>query len=426
MRVVTIGMLGCGNIGCGVLKLLNDFSADMRHRQGIQFFVKKILVSQLGKKRPDIVPPDRLTARPEDVTDDSEIELIIECMGGEKPATDLMVRALKNGKTVVTANKMALALNWHLLDQAAKKGKAGLYFEAAVGGAMPIIRMLSDSLQANHTDRLTAIINGTTNYILTRMADEGLEYSQALSEAQRLGFAEPDPAADVDGEDAVYKLSVLASLAFHARVPVCCVQREGMTTVARYDIEAAKNLGYAIRLLAIASRDGSTVDTHVSPTLIPLTHPLASVKGPFNAVYLHGDSYGDMMIYGRGAGSAPTASAIMGDVLYAIERGKPEYPTFENLTDSLSPALHVAQDRNCAFYLRLSAKDTPGVLAHVTGCLSKAGVSVRAILQPEARKTGCAQITILTHPTFEKDMRKAADEFDTRYVTLMNLFRVEE
>lgn len=426
MRTITIGMLGCGNIGCGVLNLLNEFRHEMEHRQQIICQVKAILVKDKTKRRPDCVPPALLTNNPADVTDDPEIEAVIECIGGEQPATDYMLRALKNGKTVITANKMALALNWHLLQSAALEGGAGLWFEAAVGGAMPIIRMLNESLQANRIDRLTAIINGTTNYILSRMAGEGLEYKDALAAAQRLGFAEPNPAADVEGEDAAYKLSILASLAFHARIPVSCVLREGMSGVTRLDMESAKEFGYAIKLLAVASRDENTVDTRVQPALIPLGHPLASVNGPFNAVYLHGHACGDMMIYGQGAGSAPTASAIVSDLLCAAERHKPWYPTFENTSGELSPRLRMAQDRTCAFYLRLCAKDTPGVLSHVTGCLSARGVSVRALLQPKPKENACAQITLLTHPAFEKDMRQAVAALDSRIATVKNLFRLEE
>ena len=319
---------------------------------------------------------------------------------------------------------MALALHWHELQRAANEGGSCLYYEAAVGGAMPIIRMLNHSLEANRIDRLTAIINGTTNYLLTRMTDEQMDYQDALDEAQRLGLAEPDPTSDVEGEDAVYKLSILASLAFHAHVPVSAVSREGMTRVSKLDIQSAAELGYVIKLVAFAGRAGNTVDAYVSPALVPYQHPLASVKGAFNAVYLHGHACDDMMIYGRGAGSAPTSSAVVSDLLNAALSERLEVPAFDSTAEGLSNDVRMADDRACAFYLRLSVQDATGVLAHIAGCLSREGVSVRALLQPQARVEDGAQITIMTHPAQESQVRRAVQTFDKSIVKVMNVLRV--
>ncbi|MBE5771993.1 MAG: homoserine dehydrogenase, partial [Clostridiales bacterium] len=310
MRTITVGFLGCGNIGCGVWKLLHEFEGDLQHRSNVAFQIKRILVRDIHKKRDEIVPVEYLTTNPAEVTDDPEIEMVVEFMGGEEPATQYMLRALEMGKTVVTANKMALALNWHILQAAAEKNHAGLYYEAAVCGAIPVIRTTIDSLQANRIETMMGIINGTTNYILTRMSQEGSAYQDVLSDAQRLGLAEPDPTSDVEGFDAAYKLSILSSLAFHARVPFDVIYRQGISQIEAADIAYGKELGYTLKLLAIAKRDGCVIDARVHPTFIPNSHPLASVNGSFNAVFLHGHACQDMMLFGCGAGSAPTASAV--------------------------------------------------------------------------------------------------------------------
>ena len=318
MKKVIVGLLGCGNIGSGVVKLIAQMREDIRRHYQLEIEVRRALVRRTEKKRIPEVPASILTNDPDQVLNDPDISVVLEFLGGEQPAADYMVRALRAGKSVVTANKMALALHWPELQRAAEESGSGFYYEASVGGAMPIIRMLQSSLQANHITRLSAIINGTTNYLLTRMTDEGMDYQTVLADAQRLGLAEPDPAADVEGEDASYKLSILSSLAFHAHIPVSDIQREGMTHISQVDIKCAGDMGYVIKLVASASREEDVVDAFVSPVLVPKIHPLASVKGAFNAVYLHGHAFDDMMIYGRGAGSAPTASAIVSDLLTLV------------------------------------------------------------------------------------------------------------
>ncbi len=424
MKKVVVGLLGCGNIGSGVVKLIAQMREDIRRHYQLEIEVRRALVRSTEKKRIPEVPASILTNDPDQVLNDPDISVVLEFLGGEQPAADYMARALRAGKSVVTANKMALALHWPELQRAAEESGSGFYYEASVGGAMPIIRMLQSSLQANHITRLSAIINGTTNYLLTRMTDEGMDYQTVLSEAQRLGLAEPDPAADVEGEDASYKLSILSSLAFHAHIPVSDIQREGMTHISQVDIKCAGDMGYVIKLVASASREEDVVDAFVSPVLVPKIHPLASVKGAFNAVYLHGHAFDDMMIYGRGAGSAPTASAIVSDLICAAQESNAASSTFE-VVEGLSESVRMAQDRTCAFYLRLQVKDNPGVLAHVASCLSGQAVSVRALQQPQGSGDG-AQITILTHPAAESSIRKAVSAFDAELVTVMNVLRVEE
>ncbi|MBQ2975881.1 MAG: homoserine dehydrogenase [Clostridia bacterium] len=423
MRTITVGFLGCGNIGCGVWKLLHEFEGDLQHRSNVAFQIKKILVRDIHKKRDEIVPVEYLTTNPAEVTDDPEIEMVVEFMGGQEPATQYMLRALEMGKTVVTANKMALALNWHILQAAAEKNHAGLYYEAAVCGAIPVIRTTIDSLQANRIETMMGIINGTTNYILTRMSQEGSAYQDVLSDAQRLGLAEPDPTSDVEGFDAAYKLSILSSLAFHARVPFDVIYRQGISQIEAADIAYGKELGYTLKLLAIAKRDGSVIDARVHPTFIPNSHPLASVNGSFNAVFLHGHACQDMMLFGCGAGSAPTASAVVSDMLYAAGREKPFHPTFKN-TNTLAPELTVTDDWHCSFYVRLSASDRPGVLAHITACLGNEGISIRNLMQRDA-VDGHAQIVLITHDAGECAVRKALAAIDGKEATVESMIRVE-
>lgn len=424
MRKKVIGFLGCGNIGSGVWDLLNNFAGEIAHRNGIQIVVKKMLVRDLNKKRPPSVPRELLTTNPDDILNDPEITLIAEFMGGEEPATQYMIRALENGKTVVTANKMAMALNWHHIQAAAVKNRAGLYYEASVCGALPIIRAMTDSLQANRIQVMMGIINGTTNYILTRMSENGEDYLPVLEDAKRLGLAEPDPTSDVEGYDAAYKLSILSSLAFHARVPFQCIHREGISGVTARDIAFGKELGYTVKLLAIAKREENTIDVRVHPTFIPCSHPLASVSGSLNAVYLHGHACQEMMLLGRGAGNAPTASAVVSDMLYAFAHETPVYPGFEN-TETLSPVLRLTDDWSCGFYIRLSAVDQPGVLGHITTRFGEHSVGISSLMQRNADLSGDVPIVVITHKAFEKDVRKAIASIDPSLAKVESLIRVE-
>ena len=284
MKKVNIGFLGCGNIGAGVWRLLREFGEEIGRREQLCFELRRALVRDVHKARGVDLPEKLLTDRPEDVLCDPQIEIVLEFMGGEEPAAAYIERALRSGKTVVTANKMALSTHWAALSAAAAQSGAGLYFEASVCGAIPVIRAMTDSLQANRVESLMGIINGTTNYILTRMTREGSRFDDVLYDAQRLGLAEPDPTADVEGYDAAYKLSILSSLAFHTHVPVESVYREGITKISPIDIACGQEMGLTLKLLAVAKRCGDTVEARVHPTFVPSAHPLASVSDAFNAV----------------------------------------------------------------------------------------------------------------------------------------------
>ena len=425
MKEVVIGFLGCGNVGGGVWNLLENFRKEIAHRNNdLSIRVKKVLVRNVNKARSCAVPAELLTTDVEEVVSDPEISIVVEFMGGEQPATEYMLRALRAGKTVVTANKVALALNWHRLQAAAQEKNVGLYYEASVCGAIPIINVLQNSLQANRIGHMMGIINGTTNYILSRMYANGEDYQDVLGDAQRLGLAEPNPAADVEGLDAAYKLSIMASLAFHGRVPFPKVYTEGITKVTAMDISCGKEMGYVLKLLAIAKRDGNTVQVRVHPTFLPQAHPLASVNGSFNAVYLNGHACQEMMLQGRGAGDMPTASAVVSDILRAATAEIHVHPTFTN-TPEADPSLIFDDNWESQYFIRLAAEDKPGVLAKIAGWLAQEEVSIATMLQKGKADDGRVPLIIVTHAAPEKSLRKALESFDKDVCTVESVIRVE-
>ena len=428
MKKIFIGFLGCGNIGGGVWRMLEDMHAEIKERDALDIEVKRVLVKDieealaLNAAKGLEVPREKLTENAADVTDDGEISIVCEFMGGDRPAATFMKRALDSGKTVITANKVALALNWSELQEAAEKSGAGLWYEASVGGVIPVIRVLRGNLEADRIDRVMGIINGTTNYILTRMSKEGKDYADVLKEAQKLGLAEPNPEADVEGMDAGYKLSILASLAFHGRVTYSRIYREGISDISAKDIAFGREMGYTLKLLALAKQSAEGIQVRVHPTFIPRLHPLASVSGSFNSVFLSGDACDDMMLYGRGAGSAPTSSAVVSDMLAAARFDSPVYPAVD--ADRANTA--ILDNWESAFYIRLSAADRPGVLAHVAACLGERGVSIRYMVQRSETPSARVPIVLITHKAMEKDVRAALDAIAPENALVDNVIRVEE
>lgn len=424
MKTVKVGFLGCGNIGSGVYRLIKEQAAAIAENEGVQFDVVKMLVRDVNKVRAGI-DPALLTDDPAQVLDDPQVEIIMEFMGGEQPATDYLLRALKNGKTVVTANKMALALNWHRLQAAAKENGAGIYFEASVCGAIPIIRALTDSLQANRIESLMGIINGTTNYILTRMTREGASYEAVLADAQRLGLAEPDPTADVGGYDAQYKLSILSSLAFRTHIPVDTIYREGISGVTALDIACGDEMGLCLKLLAVAKREGNNVEVRVHPTFVPKTHPLAAVSDAFNAVYVSGHACGEMMFYGRGAGDYPTASALVSDLVKASKAEQHNLPGFP-IEKNADAAIHICDDWMSTHFIRVRATDKPGVLAGIAGTFARCDVGIASMVQKGERDAqGRVQLVFLTHRASEKAVRQALAQMDEHSVRVESMIRAE-
>ena len=419
-RTVNIGFLGCGNIGCGVWHLLQDISGEIESRAGLRFEVKRVLVRNPEKNRGIDAPRELFTTNVNEVIHDPDITIVMEFLGGDEPAHAYVVEALRAGKTVVTANKVAFALHWHEYHQAARESGSGLYYEAAVCGAIPIIHALEDSLQANRIDQVFGIVNGTTNYILSRMSAEGADYQDVLADAQRLGLAEPDPSSDVEGYDAAYKLSILSTLAFHGHVPFEHLYVEGITRMQAEDIRITSQLGYCVKLLAIAKSDGEKVEARVHPTLIRKEHPLSNVSGAFNAVFLHGHACGDMMFMGRGAGDMPTASALVSDLERAAEAQRHKYPTFEDET-----VMERNGDWECPFYLRVTAADHAGVLGAIAQTFARFGISIASMQQMSA-KDGRATLVFLTHRAHENAMQEALKALPGETVHVKALIRMEE
>jgi len=416
---IQCGFLGLGNIGGGVARLLAQMEGEIAAREGIRFHVKRVLVRDLYKRRSADVPPSLLTTDPNDILDDPDITLVVETLGGEHPAADYIRAALEKGKSVVTANKLALATHWTELLETAEKHGVGLYFEAGVCGAIPVIRTVTDSLQANEITQLYGIINGTTNYILTRMSADGSSYADALFEAQRLGLAEPDPTADVEGGDAACKLSILSTLAFRAVVPLSSVYVRGITTVTPMDILFGKELGYTIKLLATAKRVGSRIQARVHPTFVPQRHPIASVSDAFNAVYLTGHAAGELMLYGRGAGDYPTASAVVSDMV-AAAHGRPG-PAYW-----MTSRLEMADDWESRYFIRMGASDRPGVLGSIAGILGKHGISIASMRQTDSQGSERVPLLFVTHAAREQAVRAALGEIGEDLATVESMIYVED
>lgn len=410
MNTHTIAILGFGTVGSGVYRIATENHDDILHREQIDLQVGRILVRDfIHEPNLHLAPRELFTTSVEDILQDPAIEIVVECMGGVEPARTFILRALECGKTVVTSNKEVMSKHWYEFEKVAKHTGAGLYLEATVGGGIPIIRTITDSMQANNIERVMGIINGTTNYILTKMSEEGRPFEEVLQEAQKLGYAEANPTADVEGFDAMYKLSILSSMAFHAHMPIDVIYREGITKLTAEDFEAARMLGYEIKLLAIGKKAGHAIEVRVHPTMVPKSHPLASVRGVFNAIFLTGHAVDDVMLYGRGAGCMPTASAVMSDVIYACHAaGHHRYMTFRNEA-GMSSEVELVRDFHCIYCIRLSVTDAPGTMAAIAAVFADHGVSLKDVLQLGERAGGSTHITFMTHMAQELSVQAALD-----------------
>jgi homoserine dehydrogenase len=391
-KTLRVGMLGCGVVGSEVARLIVANQQDLTARSGAKLDLVKIGVRNLA--RPNVAE-DLLTTNLDSIVKDKNIDLIIEVIGGIEPARTLILEAFANGKSVVTANKALLAKHGAELFAAADKSGVDLYYEAAVAGAIPILRPLRESLVGDHIQRVMGIVNGTTNFILTKMDESGAAFADALAEAQALGFAEADPTADVEGFDAAAKAAILAGLAFHSRVTDSDVYREGITKITDADVAVAKSLDLVVKLLAIAElTNEGKISVRVHPTLISRSHPLASVREAFNAVFVESESAGAMMFYGRGAGGAPTASAILGD-LVAVARHRVSGGLGPRESDYAELAISPMGSTKTRYLIRLDVADRPGVLAAVAQTFSKHDVSIQTV-----RQTGRgdnAELIVMTH-----------------------------
>ena len=408
MKKVGVAILGLGVVGGGTYKILTEHREDYQHTHKIDIVVENVLELRKERALSLGVEESKIADNMEVICANPDVDIVIEVMGGVEPAKSFVLAALNAGKSVVTSNKELYCKYSHELEKAAIKNHCGLFYEASCVGGVPVIRALLDNLQGNKILSMTGIINGTTNYILTKMSKEGASYGDVLKEAQKLGYAEADPTSDVEGFDSTYKLSILSSLAFHTKIPYTKIYREGITGVTVEDIEYGKQLGYVIKLLAIGKNGDGGIEVRVHPAFIPADHPLASVNDSYNAVFITGDSVEDVMLYGRGAGALPTGSAIVGDVIYCATHSNYTYSTFVN-TEDAAPTTKFVENFESAYYIRLQASNRTGVLAKITSILSKCGINLAQIVQ-EVGEGDNVPVIIVTHKTREHSVNKAVAE----------------
>ncbi len=393
-RPLNVALLGCGVVGSEVVRIMTTNAEDLEQRIGAPIRLAGIAVRRLNKQRDLPVDASLFTTDAHELVGRGDIDVVVEVIGGIEPARSLLLKAMENGASVVTANKALLAEDGATLHAAAEKHGVDLYFEASVAGAIPLLRPLRESLAGDKVHRVLGIVNGTTNYILTRMDETGAGFEEALEEATALGYAEADPTADIEGFDAAAKAAILAGLAFHTRVTAADVHREGITEVTAADVASAKDMGCVVKLLAICERDGDAVSARVHPAMIPRTHPLASVREAFNAVFVESEAAGQLMFYGRGAGGAPTASAVLGD-LVAVCRNKLQNAKGPGESAYAQLRVKPMGEIVTRYHISLDVADKPGVLAQVANVFAEHGVSIQVVRQ-EGRGED-AQLVIVTH-----------------------------
>ncbi|MDO9586060.1 MAG: homoserine dehydrogenase [Syntrophales bacterium] len=420
---ISIGLIGFGTIGTGVVKVLQDNAWFIKQRLGARLVIKKIADLDITTPRGVDVDKDILTINAGSIWNDPEIDIVIELIGGYEPARSFILKALHHKKHVVTANKALLATHGNEIFETAEKEGVNIGYEASVGGAIPIIKTLKESLVANRIKSLLGIMNGTSNFILTKMTDEGKAFDVVLREAQSLGFAEADPTYDIEGIDTAHKLAIVLSLAYGKKVNLDDIYREGISGIGSQDIEFAKELGYRIKLLAIAREEEGIVEARIHPTMIPLDHLLANVNGNFNAFHIVGDASGSIFLYGQGAGMLPTASAVVSDLVdisRELQKGisclKPARSCREVDGDNIR--LLPMDDIRTNYYFRFSAVDRPGVLSRISGILGEKNISIAAVIQKGRKQSGAVPVVITTYKAREKDVREALVEIDKLEVVL--------
>ena len=408
-KVLNVALLGLGTVGTGVYKVLKNQEPEMMQKIGCKVKITKILVRNLEKAAKKVDDPSVLTNDWNSIIQDSSIDMVIELMGGLSPAKEYILQALNAGKHVVTANKDLVAVAGKELLDAASENQVDFLFEAGVAGGIPIIRPLKQCLAGNHITEVMGIVNGTTNFILTKMTQEGMEFKDALDLATELGYAEADPTADIEGLDAGRKVAILASVAFNSRVVLDDVTIEGITKITATDIRYAKEMGCTIKLLGVTRSTEDGIEAYVNPMLIPSSHPLASVNDSYNAVFVHGDAVENAMFFGRGAGELPTASAVVGDV-FDIARNI-EYNCCTRISCTCYKQLPIKkmEDTYNSYYVRLQAEDRCGVLAELTKIFAENQVSIEEIVQKRARSNQLAEIVVITSKVREGDFTRAMD-----------------
>jgi homoserine dehydrogenase len=402
-RTVRVGMLGCGTVGSAVVRLVDAHAEDIARRAGCRLEVSRVAVRDPDRERDVPLPSDRFTGDADLVVRDPDVDVVAELMGGLEPARTLILEAIGAGKHVVTANKELLASGGRELFDAAEAAGVDLAFEGSVGGGIPLIHPMKESLAGERIARLLGIVNGTTNFVLTRMSEDGMSFADALTEAERMEVAEPDPSDDIEGNDAAAKCAILASIAFNARVVASDVYREGIAGVSTEDIEFAGRLGYVIKLLATAELEDGEVAVRVHPAMVPTDHPLASVRETFNAVFLQGPNVGELMLYGRGAGGGPTATSVVGDLI-DVARDITTGGRAVGCTCYEERRIRPMEDMESQYYLLLDVADRPGVLAQVAGAFGEQGVSIKSVWQ-EGRADD-ALLVLITHRANEGALQR--------------------
>lgn len=407
MKQVKVALLGLGVVGSGTYRILQNKKEYIASNDKVEIEVVKVLEKNQDRLKELKIPKSMVAKTIDEIVEDKEIQIVAEFFGGIEPAKTFLIKCLKSGKSIVTANKEMLAKSWSELEKAAREGNAGIYFEASCVGGVPVIRALTESMQGNNIISLKGIVNGTTNYILSRMIKEKVDYATCLKDAQKLGYAEANPSADVDGFDAMYKNSILSSLAYKKRVPIDMIYREGISNISLEDMEAGTDMGYTLKLLAISKCIDGKIEARVHPAFIPSEHPLAQVQGSFNALFMHGDNVDDVMLYGRGAGSFPTGSAIVSDIVYAASVTEHRrYAWEEDLDINKNDFEHNFISK---YYVRILVDDNEGILSAIAAVFSKNKISIKSLVQKDSKKKS-VPIVFITHETREESMKNALDE----------------
>jgi homoserine dehydrogenase len=416
---IGIGLIGMGVVGGGVARILNERADFFKNVKGLDLDIRKVAVRDLSKPRAIDLPTDRFTTDPMDVINDPSVQIVIEVMGGIDPAHDLILSALKAGKDVVTANKALLAEQGDDLFEMAAQKQVGLGFEASICGGIPIVQTLSQGLVGNNIESLYGILNGTTNYILTRMTEAGANFDPMLKEAQDKGFAEADPTMDIDGTDAAQKLALLCRLAFRAKLSPSNIIKEGISHITALDIDFARELGYTIKLLGIAKAVGDRIEARVHPAMVPHGELLADIRNEFNAVEIVGSAVDSQVFYGKGAGEMPTASAVVADLIGLAEKRQAGVPSIGSALAPLPDAKLIPLDEvNTGCYCRFTVNDRPGVLAQIATLFSGVGISIETVIQHGRSESGTVPLIMITHDATEAAMRTAISRInDLSFVT---------
>ncbi|WP_409178121.1 homoserine dehydrogenase [Brevibacillus fortis] len=424
---IKLGLMGFGTVGTGVVRIIQAHQEDLQKQTGLSIEVSRILVQDAEKSRNLSSMEGALTTDPASLLDDPEIEVIVEVIGGIHPAKEYILGALERGKHVVTANKDLMALHGaEILAKAQEKG-CDVFYEASVAGGIPILRALVEGFSSDRIAKMMGIVNGTTNYIMTKMSQEGAEYSEVLKEAQALGYAEQDPTSDVEGFDAARKMAILATLGFRVPMKLEDVDVKGISSVSKEDIAYGKQLGYEIKLLGLARRDEEAIEVSVQPTLVPKSHPLASVNGVYNAVYVHGEAVGETMFYGPGAGELPTATAVVSDLVTVVKNRKLGVNGRGMVAPYKEKVLKEDSEKFSKYFLRIVVADKRGVLAQITQLLADKNISLEQVIQQPFNNGREAEIIMITHLSSKSDMDAVLAYMEQMDIvsTVQSCYRVE-